>query len=203
MFLFLPMFGVVQGMMPIVGFNHGARQLDRARHAVRLSTVVTTIMSFGTTAILIGLPGVLMRVFTNDEALIAMAIPAIRVVVIAFPTVGFQVIAAGMYQALGRPLPAMVLALLRQVILLTPLIVILPRLMGLPGVWVSFPIADGFAAIVTGLMLVPALRALRDRRHGVGPQIPVDPADRSARARTSQAGDTRLPAVGGGWPVFT
>jgi len=162
MFLFLPMFGIVQGMMPIVGFNYGARQLDRARHAVRLSSIVTTIMSLGTTAILIGLPGLLLRVFTNDQDLVSMGIPAIRVIVIAFPTVGVQVIAAGMYQALGRALPAMVLALLRQVILLTPLIVILPRFMDLSGVWTSFPIADGLAAVVTGLMLMPALRSLRD-----------------------------------------
>ncbi len=177
MFLFLPMFGVVQGMMPIVGFNYGARRLDRARHAIRLSTVVTTAMSFATAGILIGLPGLLMRVFTNDEALIAMAVPAIRVVVIAFPTVGFQVIAAGMYQALGRALPAMVLALLRQVILLTPLILILPRFLDLPGVWTSFPIADGLAAIVTSLMLVPALRTLRDREHEADPEVAVEPIE--------------------------
>jgi putative MATE family efflux protein len=178
MFLFLPMFGVVQGMMPIVGFNYGARRLDRARQAIRLSTVVTTVMSFGTTAILIGFPGLLMRIFTNDEALITMAIPAIRVVVIAFPTVGFQVIAAGMYQALGRPLPAMILALLRQVILLTPLILVLPRFLNLSGVWTSFPIADGLAAIVTASMLVPALRGLRDRRGDAESEIAADSAGR-------------------------
>jgi putative MATE family efflux protein len=177
MFLFLPMFGVVQGMMPIVGFNYGARQLDRARQAVRLSGIVTTIMSFATAALLVGFPGLLMRIFSNDEVLIAMAIPAIRVIVIAFPTVGFQVIAAGMYQALGRPLPAMVLALLRQVILLTPLIIILPRFLRLPGVWTSFPIADGLAAVVTAVMLVFALRALRDRRPETDPQVIVEPSE--------------------------
>ena len=162
MFLFLPMFGIVQGMMPIVGFNYGAQQLDRARHAVRLSSILTTIMSLGTTAILIGFPGLLLRVFTNDQELVSMGVPAIRVIILAFPTVGVQVIAAGMYQALGRALPAMILALLRQVILLAPLILILPRFMGLSGVWTSFPIADGLAAVVTGLMLIPALRSLRN-----------------------------------------
>jgi len=164
MFLVLPMFGIVQGLMPVVGFNYGAGQLDRARHAVRLSALVTTIMSFATTVILVAAPAFLLRIFTDDTALITMGVPATRVVVIAFPTVGVQVIAAGMYQALGRPLPAMVLALLRQVILLTPLIVVLPRFMDLPGVWASFPIADGLAALVTALMLIPALRALRDRQ---------------------------------------
>ncbi len=168
MFLFLPMFGIVQGMLPIVGFNYGAQQFDRARHAVRLSMLVTTLMSFGITAILAGFPGLLLRIFSNDQALISMAVPATRVVVIAFPTVGFQVIAAGMYQALGRPLPAMVLALLRQVILLIPLILILPRTLQLSGVWISFPIADALAALVTAGMLVPALRALRDQPYGTG-----------------------------------
>jgi len=162
-FLFMPMFGIVQGMMPIVGFNYGARQLGRARRAVWLSSIVTTAMSIATTGILIGLPGLLIRLFTNDPALLAMGTPATRIVVLAFPTVGFQVIAAGMYQALGRPLPAMVLALLRQVILLTPLILILPRFMGLSGVWTSFPIADGIAAAITALMLIPAIRSLHDR----------------------------------------
>ncbi len=162
MFLFLPMFGIVQGMMPIVGFNSGARQHDRARRTIRLSMMITSGLSLAATAVLIGVPGLLIRVFTDDTALIAMAAPATRVVVLAFPTVGFQIVAAGMYQALGRPLPAMVLALLRQVILLTPLILVLPRIAGLSGIWASFPIADGLAAIVTAAMLVPALRALRD-----------------------------------------
>jgi putative MATE family efflux protein len=168
MFLFLPMFGIVQGMMPIVGFNYGARQLDRARQAIRLSNIATTIMSVGTTVLLIGIPGLLLRLFIPDQEVISIGVPAIRVVVLAFPTVGVQVIAAGMYQALGRPLPAMVLALLRQVILLTPLILILPRFMGLSGVWTSFPIADGLAAVVTGLMFIPALRSLRDH-----PEVPA------------------------------
>jgi len=177
MFLFLPMFGIVQGMMPIVGFNYGAHQFDRARRAVRLSVVVTTIMSFADAAILIGIPGLLMRIFSNDPALLELAVPATRVVVLAFPTVGFQVVAAGMYQSLGRPLPAMVLALLRQVILLIPLILVLPRVLDLPGVWASFPIADGLAALATAWMLVPALRALRDRQPPLDPSLVADSAD--------------------------
>jgi len=178
MFLFMPMFGIVQGMLPIVGFNYGARQLDRARHAVRLSTLVTTIMSIGITGILVGIPGLLLRIFSNDQALIQMATPATRIVVLAFPTVGFQVIAAGMYQALGRPLPAMILALLRQVILLIPLILILPRAMHLAGVWTSFPIADALAALVTAWMLVPALRTLRSPHHEAGLGSNMPPLDR-------------------------
>lgn len=175
-FLFLPMFGVVQGMMPIVGYNYGARQLNRARHAVRLSTMITTAMSLATTAVLAAFPNQLMRVFTGDPALIEMAVPSVRLIVIAFPTVGFQVIAAGMYQALGRPLPAMVLALLRQVILLAPLVLVLPRVLGLPGVWASFPIADGVAGLITAAMALPAVLSLRDAGEA-GAKIAVTPAE--------------------------
>jgi len=177
MFLFLPMFGIVQGMMPIVGYNYGASQLDRARRAIALSTAVTTLMSFATAAVLIGAPGFLIRIFTDDADLLAMGAPALRVIVIAFPTVGFQTIAMGMYQALGRPLPAMVLALLRQVILLVPLFVILPRFFGLAGIWASFPIADGLAAVVTAALLLPAVRALRDPPLDGSTGLAAEPTD--------------------------
>lgn len=163
MFLFLPMFGIVQGMMPIVGYNYGAHQLDRVRHVIRLSNIVTTVMSIGTSALMLSIPALLLRIFTQDPEVIRMGVPAIRTIILAFPTVGFQVVAAGMYQSLGKAVPALVLALLRQVILLTPLILILPRFLALRGVWISFPIADGAAALITILMMLSLMRAFRDQ----------------------------------------
>jgi putative MATE family efflux protein len=163
-FLFLPLFGVIQGMMPIVGYNYGSGQLGRVRHVLRLSIGITTAMSVASTILLVAIPGLLLRIFSNDPALVEMGAVATRVVVLAFPTVGFQVVAGGMYQALGKPIPAFVLALLRQVILLIPLIAILPPFLGLRGVWISFPIADGIAAAVTAAMLIAALRGLAARQ---------------------------------------
>ena len=162
-FLFMPMFGIVQGMMPIVGYNYGAGQLDRVRQTIRDSSIATTVMSILTSILLLTAPGLLLRAFTNDEAVLSMGIPAIRIIILAFPTVGFQVVSAGIYQALGKALPAFVLALLRQVFLLIPLILILPRFLGLSGVWVSFPIADGVAAVITAAMLATLLRQIRKR----------------------------------------
>lgn len=164
MFLFLPMFGIVQGMMPIVGYNYGAKQLNRVRQAVRLSNIVTSIMATGATVLFWAIPALLLRVFTRDPAVISLGAPATRIIILAFPTVGVQVVAAGMYQALGRAFPALVLALLRQVILLTPLIFLLPPQFGLSGIWMSFPISDGIAAVITGVMLVHLLRQMRDPR---------------------------------------
>jgi len=177
MFLFLPMIGIGQGMMPIVGYNYGAGQLDRARDAIRLSTLAATAMSAAATAILVAFPDFLLRIFTNDGELIAMAVPAARLIVIAFPTVGFQLVAAGVFQALGRPLPAMVLAVLRQVILLAPLVLLLPRSLGLAGAWAAFPIADGVAGLMTLALAVPAVRALRDAPREQAGTAAVEPAE--------------------------
>jgi len=165
-FVFLPLFGVVQGMLPIVGFNYGAGRIDRVRDVLRASIWVTTAMSLASAALLAAIPRQLLQIFTNDPALIDMGVTATRVVVVAFPTVGFQVIAGGMYQALGRAMPAFVLAILRQVLLLTPLVLLLPGLMGLSGVWISFPISDGGAAVVTAIMLFVSLRWLKSRDQG-------------------------------------
>jgi len=169
MFMFLPMFGIIQGMMPIVGYNHGANQPNRVRQVVRLSNIITTIMSTATTVLLLAVPAVLLRIFTQDSEVITLGTPAMRIVILAFPTVGFQVVAAGMYQALGKAMPALVLALLRQVIVLTPLILFLPRYLGLDGVWIAFPIADGAAAVITGLMMFSLLRQMR--RHHLDSQL--------------------------------
>ena len=161
MFLFLPMFGIIQGMMPIVGYNYGAGNHERVRHVIRLSNIVTTVMSVGTSLLLIAIPALALRIFIRDPEVIAMGTPALRIIILGFSTVGFQVVASGMYQALGRAIPALVLALLRQVILLTPLILLLPRFFGLTGIWIAFPAADIAAALITGWMLI----ALRKQMH--------------------------------------
>jgi len=172
MFFLLPMFGVIQGMMPIVGFNYGSHRIDRARRAVRLTTISTTAFSTVVTVLLAAAPASLLRVFTQDADLIALGVSAVRIVVIALPTVGFQIMAAGMYQALGFAFPALVLALLRQVLLLAPLIAVLPRFLGLRGIWIAFPIADGLAAAVTAWMVFRGLRLLRAPA-GAAPELPV------------------------------
>jgi putative MATE family efflux protein len=168
-FLLLPMFGIVQGLQPIVGYNFGAGLLDRARRVVHLANLSTTGISVIAFTLMMVIPGPLVRMFSDDPELIAMGAPALRILILAFPLIGFQVVAAGMYQALGKIMPALVLALLRQVILLLPLVLILPRFFGLSGVWMSFPIADTTAGIVTALLLVHAFRWLRDDP-GAGPQ---------------------------------
>ncbi len=153
MFLFMPLFGVIQGMQPIAGFNYGAKQLDRVKEVVRLSIIVTTTLAFLGTLIAELFPGFIMKIFGVEPSLITMGSRAIRIVVAMIPVIGVQVVGATLFQALGKALPSLVLSLSRQVLFFIPILLIMPRYFGLTGIWVSFPLADLLSTIVTIVLL--------------------------------------------------
>ncbi|OPJ56484.1 MATE family efflux transporter [Alkalithermobacter paradoxus] len=153
MFLFMPLFGIIQGMQPIAGFNYGARRVDRVQEVVRLSIISTTAMA--TFGVIIGqlFPQAIMTVFTQDDTLIKDGSTVLRIVIAMVPIVGFQVVGAALFQSLGKAVPSIILSLLRQIIFLIPLVLTLPRIFGLTGIWISFPIADLLSTIVTSVLL--------------------------------------------------
>jgi len=162
-FLFMPMFGIVQGLQPIVGFNFGAGKYQRVKEAVKLGVLVTTSIALLGFTILQVYPREIISVFTNDPTLIQSGILPLRWVVLAFPLVGFQIIAAGMFQALGKALPSFILSLMRQIIFLIPLVLILPLYLEVDGIWLAFPVADSLSAIVTGFVMVGGIRFLNNQ----------------------------------------
>ena len=98
-----------------------------------------------------------MHIFTTDQQLIELGVTAMKIMIIAFPTVGFQVIGATIFQAMGKVMPTFLLTLSRQILLLIPLVLILPHFWQMWGIWISFPIADGLSALLT-LAMVLSLR---------------------------------------------
>ncbi|HKL44137.1 MAG TPA: MATE family efflux transporter [Candidatus Absconditabacterales bacterium] len=148
MVFFMPMFGVVQGMQPILGYNYGAGFKTRVKEVTLLSIKVLTIFCIAIFAISMIFPGLLLNLFSTDQELLKMAIPAMRIIVMMFPLIGFQIVASGFYQALGKVRPAFWFAIMRQVLILLPMLLIIPRIFGLNGVWYSFPLADFLAAVV-------------------------------------------------------
>lgn len=160
MFSFMPLFSVMHGLQPILGYNYGAKAFDRAKEAIKTSIVWTTVLS--TLALIIIFPFAewVVRVFTIDSGLIALATPGLRIVILASPIIGFQVVAAGMYQTIGKHRPALILSVLRQIVLLIPLILIFPLFFGLVGIWYAFPAADFLAGIITFFMLRKELRLM-------------------------------------------
>ncbi|MFA7427315.1 MATE family efflux transporter [Mesotoga sp.] len=158
MVFIMPMFGVNQGFLPIVGYNYGARKMRRARESVKLASTVTTLIALFSAIIMFLFARQLISIFTDETELIEPAIFALRIVILAIPTIGVQVIASGMFQALGKAVPALFLSLLRQIIILIPLILVVPRFLGIDGIWISFPLAD---LISFAISLVFYLRELK------------------------------------------
>ncbi|MBU0713162.1 MATE family efflux transporter [bacterium] len=157
MFVSMPLFGIAQGMQPIVGFNYGAKRYDKAKRVLALSNKATTIVSTVGAIVLFLFPKAIISVFTNDPEIIRMGIPAVRIFIVALPVFGFQVVGSTLFQAIGKAKQALFLTVSRQVFLIT-LILILPRLYGLTGVWMTFPATDILFFFVTLWLYLPQIR---------------------------------------------
>lgn len=158
MFTFMPMIGVVQGMLPIVGFNYGAKQYERVKQTISLSIKVTTIMSVFGFTLLMFFPKLLFSLFNSDPSFIADGSYAMRIIILALPLIGFQVVGAAMFQSIGRAVPSLVLSMSRQILFLIPLVLILPLFFQINGLWAAFPLADILASGVTFVMVVREMR---------------------------------------------
>jgi Na+-driven multidrug efflux pump len=149
MFANFPVLGISQGFLPIVGFNFGAKKLDRVSDVTRLAlTSATIIAGFLFLGVMI-FTYPLASLFSNDQALLERAVPAIRMVFLATPLLATSLMGSAFFQAIGQAKLAMILALSKQGFLLIPLLLILPHFIGIDGIWYSFPIADVGAAIIS------------------------------------------------------
>ena len=157
----MPSFGLVQGMQPIVGFNYGAKKYDRAIKAFKASLLVsTTIFVIGFLLIQL-VPHVLVGFFNKDEVLMDITINGLKKYSLALPIISISIVGTNFIQSTGKAKSAMVLSLLRQVILLIPLILVLPRVLGLNGVWIAQPIADSTASIITAIVVIREIKSYK------------------------------------------
>lgn len=153
MFFLMPVFGINQGAQPIVGFNYGAKKYDRVRKTFFGSLgAATIILTIGAIAIQL-FPHNLVGIFNKDPELMAISVNGIRLYMAVLPIIGISVIGGVFIQSIGKAKMSMVLSLLRQVILLIPFIIILPKFMGLKGVWIAQPVSDVIAVALTGIVV--------------------------------------------------
>ena len=160
-FLFMPVIGFAQGLQPVAGFNYGARRFDLAKLALRISVIRSTLFVASAFVAMYVFARPLVGFFTEDRELITLAADALRIISLAFPLIGVQMMGTVMFQAFGRAGPALFLSLSRQIILLIPLVLILPRFLGLDGVFWAFPAADTTATAITVVMLLREFARLR------------------------------------------
>lgn len=158
MIFVMPAFGFVQGMQPIVGFNYGAKKYDRAKKALKISLISASIVFLLGSLVIQLAPQSLVVMFNKDLELMNITIIGLRKYALAMPIVGISIVGSNFIQSIGKAKIAMVLGLLRQVIILIPMVLILPNFFGLNGVWFAQPTADTVSAIITGIVLVRELR---------------------------------------------
>ncbi|MGL4337983.1 MAG: MATE family efflux transporter [Turicibacter sp.] len=163
-FFFLPIMGVNQGFQPIASYNYGAHQYERIRQVLKLALISTTVICIAGWLVGLIFPSYIIRLFTNDTDLILESSRVLRIKLLFFPTLGLQMVTSTLFQSLGKALPALFLSLLRQFLILLPLVLILPRItnLGVNAVWYSFPISDFLGFIITTFILIRQYKTLKN-----------------------------------------
>lgn len=163
MMILMPIFGINQGSQPIIGFNYGAKKYDRVKSALTLAIAAASAIVLMGFVVIQVFPENLFRLFNNrDQELIAFGTQGIRIFLIMLPIIGFQIVSANYFQAVGKPKQAMILSLSRQVLVFIPALLILPNFYGLAGVWAAAPAADLVSSVITGIWLAFEIKHLSD-----------------------------------------
>lgn len=176
MFALFPVFGVTQGFLPIAGFNHGAEKYVRVKESIYTAIKYAALVATVVFVILMVFPEAITSLFLSSRTdlpieeietnafVLTHAPTAMRWVFAATPIIAIQLIGGAYFQAIGKATPALLLTLTRQGFFFIPLILSLPQMYGEIGVWLSFPIADVLATIVTGLYLMREIRLFLNRQ---------------------------------------
>lgn len=156
--------GLNQGMQPIAGYNFGARQFERVNSILKLSIILATAVMMIGFALGELIPRTVAAAFTRESELIEIVVPGMRIVMITFPIIGFQMVASNFFQSIGMPGKAIFMSLSRQVIFLLPCLLILPAFFGVKGVWYSMPASDIMASLVAAYLITVQYRKNKIRQ---------------------------------------
>ena len=151
-FIFMPVFGLNNGMIPIVAYNYGARKKKRIMETIRLSVCISIgIMFLGLLAFQI-MPVPLLHLFDASDHMIEIGVPALRIISIHFLLAGYGIIISSSFQALGNGFYSLIISAVRQLVVILPVAYLLSHLFGLHSVWFSFPIAELVSVILCTLL---------------------------------------------------
>lgn len=153
--------GLNQGMQPIAGYNFGAKLYRRVNKVLRLTIIyATAVTTFG---FLVGMlvPDLVVGIFTSDAELTELSVTGLRITVMFFPIIGFQMVTSNFFQSIGMAGKAIFLSLTRQMLILLPCLLVLPQFFGVAGVWYSMPVSDLLASLIALVMLVCQFRKFR------------------------------------------
>lgn len=158
--LLMPIIGLNQGVQPIISFNFGAKQYERVKAAIKLAIKVATVIVIFGFIITRLFPKQMISLFNREPELLSFGSNALLSWFLCLPVVGFQVVAANFFQAIGRPKTSMFLTLTRQVFLLIPALIIFPRIWGIQGLLFAAPFADFLSSLLTALLFYKGYKSL-------------------------------------------
>ncbi len=162
--LFMPVLGVNQGSMPIIGYNYGAKKFERVIHTTYVAIAAATIIM--TTGFIITrlFPAQILLAFgKHNKEIIDKGVVAIRIFFSMTPLIGFQIVASGLFQSIGKPALAIIMSLSRQILFLIPLAYIIPLFLNLNGIWFAVAASDFLATIITAFFYFREIRILRKK----------------------------------------
>lgn len=161
-FIFMPVFGLNNGMVPIVAYNYGARRPDRIKHTIKLSVIYAVSIMFIGLLVFQLAPQVMLDLFRSQEDsssnMLTIGVPALRIISLSFLFAGYAIVCSSVFQALGHGVLSLIVSVVRQLLVLLPVAFLLSRLGELSLVWWAFPIAELFSL---GLSTVFLMRVFR------------------------------------------
>ena len=158
-FIFMPIFGLNNGLVPIVSYNYGAKKKKRMMRSIKLAILTALcIMAAGFLAFEL-IPDQLMGLYNASEHMLSIGEPALRIIGIHFLIAGYCIVAGSVFQALGNALPSLITSLTRQLVVLLPVAWLLAQTGNVNNVWWAFPIAEVMSAAMTTLFFVREYRA--------------------------------------------
>ena len=162
MMVLMPVAGICQGAQPIIGYNYGARKFDRVLEALKIAVLWSTLICVIGFASVELFAAQIIQLFNDEPRLINLGTTGLRTYLVLLPVIGFQITSANYFQAIGKAYYAVLFNILRQILVLIPMVFLLSHYFGLSGVWFAGPVSDFAATIATGVYLLRDIR--KDKR---------------------------------------
>lgn len=156
-FVFMPVFGLTQGVMPIIGYNYGAKNRKRLTETVKKGVIFALAIMFAGTLLFMIIPNKLLMIFNASQDMLKIGVPALRTICINFMPAAIGIMFGTFFQAIGKGVYSLIISFLRQIVILLPAAYLLSYL-GVTYVWYAFPIAESFALIVSIFMYISVYR---------------------------------------------
>lgn len=161
-FMTMPIFGINQGIQPILGYNYGAKKYLRVRETMFKAIFMATIICIFGFLISRFLAEDLVEIFTDNKDLEALTVYGLKIYTLAFPIIGFQIISSIYFQAIGKPKMSFLISSSRQILFMIPSLLVLAKLFGIRGVWYATPVADTLSTLITFILIKRELKHLNN-----------------------------------------